>query len=71
MQRRTKEQRLFGAACLHVMLERTRSGGAGRSEIYRATLQDLELTEAEVEVYLATERSAVEAALARGGRREG
>jgi hypothetical protein len=56
---RTKEQRLFGAACLKVKLE---SRGAA-SEIYESTLKDLELTDSEVEAYLAEHRDMVEAAL--------
>jgi|GEM_PF-3123139 len=57
---RTREQRLFGAACLKVQLERT---GFSRSEIYDGTLCDLELTDEEVVDFLSRERGRVEAAL--------
>jgi hypothetical protein len=59
---RTREERLFGAACLKVTLERS-AGPAHRSEIYRGALEDLGLTDAEVDAFLAEERPAVERAL--------
>lgn len=64
---RTREERLFGAACLRVKLEK---GGAppAASEIYQATIQDLGLTESEVEAYLVNHRGTVESALASGRR---
>jgi hypothetical protein len=58
---RTREERLFGAACLKVTLER--SGGSAMNEIYNATLSDLGLTAEEVDIYLQAERAQVEAAL--------
>ncbi len=64
---RTREERLFGAACLRVKLEKGASPPAA-NEIYRATIQDLGLTETEVEAYLANHRGAVESALASGRR---
>lgn len=63
--RRTREERLFGAACLCVKLEQSGTAPSA-SEIYRATLQDLDLTEAEVERFLAEQRPRVETALASG-----
>jgi hypothetical protein len=57
---RTKEQRLFGAACLKLMME---ARGGGPSEIYEQTLKDLDLTEDEVDVYLSEHRDVVQAAL--------
>ncbi len=60
MPQKTKEQRLFGAACLKLMLE---SRGGGPSEIYESTLKDLELTSEEVEAYLEQHRDVVQAAL--------
>jgi hypothetical protein len=61
---KTKEQRLFGAACLKLTL--LARGGA--SEIYEGALQDLQLTDAEVETYLSEHRDMVEAALDAHGR---
>ncbi len=60
MPKRTKEQRLFGAACLKLKLE---ARGGGPSEIYESTLQDLDVTDEEVDVYLAEHRDMVQAAL--------
>lgn len=60
MPRRTKEQRLFGAACLKLTLE---ARGGHPSEIYLRTLEDLELTEEEVDAYLVENRDVVQAAL--------
>ncbi|MEE2902527.1 MAG: hypothetical protein VYC39_09360 [Myxococcota bacterium] len=57
---RTREQRLFGAACLKVQLERA---GISRSEIYNGALCDLELTDEDVVEFLSRERGRVEAAL--------
>lgn len=61
---KTREERLFGAACLKVTLER--NGGSAMNEIYKATLSDLGLEAEDVEVYLRTERERVEAALDSG-----
>jgi len=60
---KTKDQRLFGAACLKLKL-----AGRGANEIYESTLADLDLTDAEVEAYLAEHRDMVEAALEAHGR---
>ena len=57
---RTREQRLFGAACLKVQLERK---GISRSEIYEGALCDLKLKDEEVVEFLSRERERVEAAL--------
>ena len=61
---KTREEKLFGAACLKVTLEQ--NGGSAINEIYQATLTDLGLESGEVEIYLEQERSRVESALARG-----
>lgn len=58
---KTREERLFGAACLKVTLEK--NGGSAMNEIYTATLADLGLEPGEVEAYLRTARTRVEAAL--------
>ena len=60
---RTREEKLFGAACLKVTLE-SRPGGAAGSEIYTGALEDLGVTDAEVDSYLAQHRVEVEARLA-------
>lgn len=62
---RTREEKLFGAACLKVTLS-AHPGGADTSDIYRGALSDLGVTDAEVEAYLALHRAEVEAKLARG-----
>jgi hypothetical protein len=71
--KKTREERLFGAACLRLTLERGSGHGAAGSEIYRETLMDLELTDADVDAYLESHRDAVVAALAarRGSKDEG
>ena len=61
---KTRDERLFGAACLKVTLERT--GGSAMTEIYTATLSDLGLTAEEVDLYLDHARTRVEAALDAG-----
>jgi hypothetical protein len=62
-----KDQRLFGAACLKLTLE----ARGGPSEIYEATLKDLEVTAEEVDAYLSEHRDVVKAALATRGRTNG
>ena len=66
MARKSREQRLFGAACLKITLEQSGTAGEGGS-IYTEALKDLDLTEAEVERYLSENRERVEAALAERG----
>lgn len=61
---KTREQRLFGAACLKVTLER--SGGSAMNEIYKSTLDDLGVNADDVEEYLGQVREDVEAALDAG-----
>jgi len=63
---KTREERLFGAACLRVTLEQ--NGGSAMNQIYNATLDDLGLAAEDVDTYLETERARVEAALASGRR---
>jgi hypothetical protein len=62
---KSKEQRLFGAACLKVKLQ---GRGGGTNEIYESALKDLGLTDDEVEAYLSQHRDMVEAALEAHGR---
>lgn len=62
---RTREERLFGAACLRAMLDRTGQGKGPGGEIYQGALEDLGVTEAEVLAYLDAHRAEVEAALER------
>lgn len=59
---RTRDQRLFGAACLKLTLDRSGQAAAA-SDLYRGILQDLELTDEEVEAYLREHRPTVMAAL--------
>lgn len=65
MPRRTKRERLFGAACLKLTLE---TGGVQVSgnEIYEGALRDLGLTDAEVDEYLRDNRREVREALKAG-----
>ncbi len=56
---KSRAERLFGAACLKLALDRT----SGPTEIYRETLVDLGLTEEDVEAYLTEHREAVQVAL--------
>lgn len=66
-----KDQRLFGAACVRVTLERT-GRDPSALEIYRETLEDLEVTDEEVSEYLRDHRVSVERSLdAHGGDRGG
>ena len=68
---RTREERLFGAACLKLALEE-RGAKASTMEIYEGALADLGLTDAEVDQYLGGHGDEVRAALAarrRGGPR--
>src|SRR5437868_2078931 len=60
---KTRDERLFGAACLKVMLERTLRDRAGASEIYRATLSDLDILDEDVDGYLAEHREMIQTAL--------
>ena len=68
MPAKTIEEKLFGAACVYVTLER--SGMCPETnELYLSTLAELKLPPEDVERYLGTERTAVEQALARHGRK--
>jgi len=66
---KSRQERLFGAACVYVTLER--AGYDPDSQVlYQDTLRDLELAQEDVRAYLADERPAVEAALdTKGARR--
>lgn len=66
---KTRDERLFGAACLKVTLER--NGGSAMNEIYTATLSELGLTAVEVEAYLLENRPKVREALDARGRKGG
>ncbi|MEM1023916.1 MAG: hypothetical protein AAGD10_00340 [Myxococcota bacterium] len=61
---KSREERLFGAACLWVTLEK--QGSPMASDIMQGTLEDLKLDASEVEAYLLGHREAVVAALKRG-----
>lgn len=68
---KTREERLFGASCLKLKLQKTLGERAGAVEIYQQTISDLGLTDEDVDVYLDKNRSLVEAALAKGTRHGG
>jgi hypothetical protein len=68
MPARTREQRLFGAACLKRSLERTAGVGASELDIYKGALADLELKDEEVDAFLAEHSEDVDRALAAGRR---
>lgn len=68
---KSREERLFGAACLKVKLEQTLGDRAGAAEIYQDTLRDLSLTEDDVALYLDQHRGKVEDALIKGRRHGG
>jgi hypothetical protein len=68
---KSREERLFGAACLKVKLEQTLGERAGAAEIYQDTLRDLGLTEEDVAVYLDAHRGTVVEALSKGRRHGG
>ena len=59
---RSQADALHGAACLKVQLQRT-GGAGGGNEIYRGILEDLGLTDREVDEYIAQNRDRIEAAL--------
>ena len=63
MPKKTRDERLFGASCLKVTLEKSGGREAGAADIYRATLRDLEVTEEEVDEYLSAHREEIETAL--------
>jgi hypothetical protein len=69
MPTRTKEERLFGAACLKAQLEKSGSSGSGVSSIYQGTLKDLGLSDEEVTLFLDSQRDQVEEALAKVSRK--
>ena len=62
MAARTRAQALHGAACLKLQLERKGVGSAG-SEIYRGILEDLGVSDSEVDDYIEQNRDRIEAAL--------
>ena len=64
---RTKQQRLFGAACLKLQLEKAGALGVGASSIYEGALQDLGLTDEDVTLFLESSREQVEQALRQKG----
>lgn len=63
---KSREERLFGAACLKMTLAENGSSESTNS-IYEGALEDLGLTDEDVETYLRDHGSKVEAALVRGG----
>ncbi|MEW5851334.1 MAG: hypothetical protein AB2A00_21275 [Myxococcota bacterium] len=59
---KTLEERLMGAAVLKATFENKREGDSpGFQLLYQGVLEDLELTEAAVDEFLATHRDEVEA----------
>lgn len=67
MAARTREEKLFGAACLRLTLESIRGRQAPEMDIYRETLQDLGLADEDVERFLEERRVDVEKALSSRG----
>lgn len=63
---KSRQERLFGAACLKKTLAENGSSESANS-IYQGALTDLGLTDEEVDVYLREHEQQVEAALVRGG----
>lgn len=71
MPERSKTARLFGAACVRVTLERA-GHDPPKFSLYRETLDDLAVCDAEVRAYLDAHRAEVERSLdAHGGRSGG
>ena len=64
---KTREQRLFGAACLKLTLEKNVNAEAEDIEIYQQSLGDLDLTAEDVQTYLVDNRAIVQAALDKRG----
>ncbi len=62
MVKKTLEDRLFGAACVYVMLENS-GHSPEKNQLYLGTLEDLELEPSQVEEYLSSNRGAVERSL--------
>ncbi len=66
---KTREEKLFSAAVVRRSFElQDDQYRDGFRFVYQGVLRDLELTDAEVEAYLAEHRDAVEAAIGRRGR---
>jgi len=59
---KTHQERLFGAACVYITLERTGFSPA-ENDLYLSTLTDLDVSPGEVEQYLSDNRKTVEDAL--------
>ncbi|NJK89325.1 MAG: hypothetical protein HC923_07915 [Myxococcales bacterium] len=57
-ERRSQEERLFGAACVRVTLERA-GVSPGSSDLYLGTLADLQLDDEKVLSYLTIHRDEV------------
>ena len=68
---RTKEERLFGAACLKAQLEKSGASGSGASGIYEGTIKDLGISDEEVCRFLTLNRAQIEEALSSGSRKAG
>jgi hypothetical protein len=67
---KTEQERLFGAACLRVTLERAGLDPSSH-EIYQGALSDLKLQDAQVVAFLSEGRAQVESALDRSRTRGG
>ncbi len=66
---KTREEKLFSAAVVRRSFElQDEQYRDGFRFVYQGVLRDLELTDAEVEAYLAEHKAEVEAAIGRRGR---
>ena len=66
---KTRDEKLFSAAVVRRSFElQDEQYRAGFQFVYQGVLRDLELTDAEVEAYLAEHKAEVEAAIGRRGR---
>ena len=66
---KTRDEKLFSAAVVRRSFElQDEQYRAGFQFVYQGVLRDLELTDAEVEAYLAEHLAEVEAAIGRRGR---
>ena len=70
MPAKSHQEKLFGAACVYVTLERQGLSPA-LNEMYLATLTDLGVEPGAVEQFLAEQRDIVESALKRRGSSKG
>jgi hypothetical protein len=67
--RKAKKDPLFGAAVVKAVLRKRTRDAEATSLLYQGVLRDLDVTDAEVEAYLAEHESEVERAIRGHGRR--